>query len=198
MSTSLRASYRPVDRLGEGSWQPRPFNRGAHHRRNRAARGQSSGVPDERENQLKSFNDERSVPSRFRMDIKSTITTAGSSGGPTGGQAFRDQINGTLQRRMRVRDLLSVIGISTGSVEYPQQTLRTNAAAMVAEGNLKPESAYGWTMQTVVPRVIAHWVPASRQILNYAPQLKGADRHGIALRARTQGGGAASVRLGHG
>lgn len=122
---------------------------------------------------LKAFNDERSRPSRFRMDIKSTITTAATSGGPTGGQAFRDQINSTPQRRMRVRDLLPVIGISTGSVEYPQQTLRTNAAATVAEGNLKPESAYGWTMQTVVPRVIAHWVPASRQILDDAPQLKG-------------------------
>lgn len=122
---------------------------------------------------VKSFNDERSRPSRFRMEVKTTITTGATSGGPTGGQAYRDQVNSTAQRRMQVRDLLPVIGISTGSVEVPQQTLRTNAADMVAEAALKPESAYGWTLATVMPKVIAHWVPASRQILDDAPQLKG-------------------------
>jgi len=122
---------------------------------------------------LKAFAEEQSRPARFRLDVKSTITTGSTSGGPTGNQPFRDNANQMPQRRMRVRDLLPTIGITTGSVEYPAQTTRTHAAAMVAEGAEKPEAAYGWTMRTVTPKVIAHWVPASRQILDDAPQLKG-------------------------
>jgi HK97 family phage major capsid protein len=76
------------------------------------------------------------------------------------------------QRRMRVRDLLPIVGISTGAMEYPRQTTRTNAADVVPEGELKPESALGWTMETVTPKVIAHWVPASRQILDDSRQLR--------------------------
>lgn len=122
--------------------------------------------------ELKSFADLRSRPARFRMDLKTTITTGGTSGGPLGGAAYRDDINPLPQRRMRVRDLLPVVGITTGAVEYPKQTTRTNAADTVAEGELKPESAFGWTMETVTPKVIAHWVPASRQILEDSAQLR--------------------------
>jgi HK97 family phage major capsid protein len=71
-----------------------------------------------------------------------------------------------------VRSLLPTVSISTGSVEYPKQTTRTNAAAPVAEGALKPESTYAWRMETVTPKVIAHWIPASVQILEDAPQLR--------------------------
>lgn len=121
---------------------------------------------------LKSFSEETSRPRRFRMELKTTITTGATSGGPVGGQAYRDSVLPLPVRRLRVRDLLPVVGISTGSVEYPKQTLRTNAANTVAEGLLKPESAYSFVMQTVTPKVIAHWVPASRQILEDAPQLR--------------------------
>lgn len=121
---------------------------------------------------LKAFADEVSRPSRFRLEVKTTITTGTTSGGPLGGAAYRDGANALPQRRMRVRDLLPVVGISTGAVEYPKQTTRTNAAATVVEGDAKPESALGWTMETVTPKVIAHWVPASRQILDDAPQLR--------------------------
>lgn len=139
---------------------------------------------------LAAFSDEMSRPGRFRLDIKANITTGGTSGGPLGLPSFRDGLNNIPQRRMQVRDLLPVIGISSGSVEYPQQTTRTNAAAPVAEGAVKPESAYGWTMQTVNPKVIAHWVPASRQILDDAPQLRGVIdtelRYGLALKEEEQ------------
>lgn len=121
---------------------------------------------------LKAFADMHSRPARFRLDVKTTITTGSTSGGPLGGAAFRDGVNALPQRRMRVRDLLPVVGISTGAVEYPKQATRTNAAATVVEGDAKPESTLGWTMETVTPKVIAHWVPASRQILDDAPQLR--------------------------
>lgn len=139
---------------------------------------------------LKSFAEEVSRPARFRVELKTTITTGSTSGGPTGGSAYRDDVNAMPQRRLQVRDLLPVVGISTGNVEYPKQTTRTNAANTVAEGAAKPESAYGWTMQSVTPKVIAHWVPASRQILEDAPQLKGTIDtellYGLALKEEAQ------------
>lgn len=121
---------------------------------------------------IKAFADEHSRPARFRMEVKTTLTTGSTSGGPLGGQAYQDGVNPLPQRRMRIRDLLPVVGISTGAVEYPKQTTRTNASAPVVEGDAKPESALGWTMETVTPKVIAHWIPASRQILDDAPQLR--------------------------
>lgn len=122
---------------------------------------------------LKHFAEERQYrPGRYRMDIKAVVTSAaGSAGGMSA--PYRDQVVSMPRRSVRVRDLLPSVPITTGSVEYPKQTTRTHAAAMVAEGALKPESAYGFTMQTVTPKVIAHWVPASVQILEDAPQLAG-------------------------
>jgi len=121
---------------------------------------------------LKSFADENSRPSRFRMEVKTTITTDSASGGPVGSPAYRDAIVPLPTRRLRVRDLLPKVQITTGSIEYPRQTTRTNNANTVPETTLKPESAYAFTMETVTPKVIAHWVPASRQILEDAPQLR--------------------------
>jgi HK97 family phage major capsid protein len=122
---------------------------------------------------LKSFAEDHSRPGRFRMEVKTTITTGTTSGGPAGSAPYRDGITAMPTRPLRVRNLLPTVQISTGAVEYPKQTTRTNAANTVPETTLKPESAYGFTMQTVTPKVIAHWVPASRQILEDAPQLRG-------------------------
>lgn len=121
---------------------------------------------------LKAFTDEVSRPSRFRMEVKGTITTGSTSGGPLGTPTYRDDVLPMPTRQLHVRDLLPKVQISSGAVEYPKQTTRTNNANTVAEGNAKPESDYGFTMQTVTPKVIAHWVPASRQILEDAPQLR--------------------------
>ena len=121
---------------------------------------------------LKVFADEVSRPSRFRMELKTTITTGSTSGGPTAPAPYRDAILPMPTRQLHVRDLLPKVQITSGSVEYPEQTTRTNAANTVAETITKPESAYGFTMRTVTPSVIAHWVPASRQTLEDAPQLR--------------------------
>lgn len=139
---------------------------------------------------LKEFAELTSRKGQFRMDVKATITTGSTSGGPTGVPAHRDDIVQMPTRPLHVRDLLPKVQITAGSVEYPKQTTRTNNAAPAAETTAKPESAYGWTMQTVVPRVIAHWVPASRQILEDAPQLRDIIdtelRYGLQLREDAQ------------
>jgi HK97 family phage major capsid protein len=137
------------------------------------SQGESWGEQFARADGLKSFAEDHSRPGRFRMEVKSTITTGTTSGGPVGAAPYRDGLAAMPTRPLRVRNLLPTVQISTGAVEYPKQTTRTNNANTVPETTLKPESAYGFTMQTVAPKVIAHWVPASRQILEDAPQLKG-------------------------
>lgn len=154
------------------------------------ADGGSWGEQFARSEGLKSFSEDHTRPGRLRMNVKTTITTGGASGGPAARPTYRDDVVQQPMRRLEVRDLLPVVKIETGAVEYPKQTLRTNAANTVAEGLAKPESAYAWTMVTVTPKVIAHWVPASRQILDDAPQLAGIIdtelRYGLALKEEDQ------------
>ncbi|MBA3446363.1 MAG: phage major capsid protein [Pseudaminobacter sp.] len=122
--------------------------------------------------ELKGFAEYRTRPSRFSMNVKTTITSDTASGGPLTSTA-RDATAVLPQRRLTVRDLLPTIRVTDGSVEYPRQTGRTNNAAPVAEGALKPESALAFEMVTTAIRTIAHWIPASRQVLDDAPQLRG-------------------------
>ena len=135
--------------------------------------------------ELKEFVDNRRRPGRLRMEIKSTILSGSTSAGALT-VPHRDTTVITPQRALSVRSLLPVVPITTGSIEYPKQTVRTNNADVVAEGQVKPESGYAFAMQTLTPKVIAHWVPAARQILEDAPQLAGIIdtelRYGLALK----------------
>jgi len=139
--------------------------------------------------ELKSFANDHSRPGRFRMEVKATITSADTSGGALA-PAQRDTLVTMPKRRMVIRNLLPTIGVSSGSVEYPKQTGRTNNADVVAEGAQKPESGYAFELVTTPIRTIAHWVPASRQILDDAPQLMGLIdtelRYGLELKEESE------------
>ena len=121
---------------------------------------------------IKNFADFRTRPSRFSMDVKATVNTASDSAGALG-SPYRDTTVQLPQRRLTVRNLLPTINVTVGSVEYAAQTTRTNNAAPVAEMATKPESAYAWELRDLPMRVIAHWIPASRQVLDDLPQLRG-------------------------
>lgn len=76
-------------------------------------------------------------------------------------------------RELTVRDLLTPGRTSSSSIQYPQETGFTNAAATVAEdGTLKPQSDIKFDLKTSVVTTIAHWVLATRQILDDAPMLQ--------------------------
>lgn len=122
--------------------------------------------------ELKTFADYRARPSRLSMEVKATVSTAADSAGAMG-TPYRDATVQLPQRRMTVRSLIPTIRVTSGSVEYAQQTTRTNNADMVAELATKPESAYAWELKDLQMRVIAHWIPASRQVLDDLPQLRG-------------------------
>jgi HK97 family phage major capsid protein len=92
------------------------------------------------------------------------------------GTAWSDR-DGTVtalpQRELTVRDLLTVVPTTSGSVDYARQTTRTNNAAVVAEGATKPTSVYVWEQVTATVRVIAHLAKITRQAMDDAVQLQG-------------------------
>lgn len=126
---------------------------------------------------------------RVSMAFKTTITSAGNSAGSLI-VPHRDEALPMPRRRLTIRDLMTVITVESGSVEYARQTARSSAAGMVAEGTAKPESAIAFELATAPIRTIAHWVPASRQVLDDAPQLAGiidSDlRYGLAIKEEDQ------------
>ncbi|GHL06084.1 hypothetical protein ECZU21_50970 [Escherichia coli] len=75
-------------------------------------------------------------------------------------------------RRLTVRDLLAQGRITSNALEYVRENVFTNAAAPVAEGTLKPESNITFTKETANVKTIAHWIQASRQIMDDAPALE--------------------------
>lgn len=76
------------------------------------------------------------------------------------------------QLPLRVRDLLAAGTTSSNAIEFVREKTFTNSAAPVAEGAKKPESALTFEQDTTTVKTLAHWIPASRQILDDAAQLQ--------------------------
>lgn len=84
-------------------------------------------------------------------------------------------------RPLTVRDLLPVAQTDSNIIFYPKENVFTNAAAGIydsssptgaREGVVKPESGLTFTSASVPVETIAHWVPASRQVLDDVPMLQ--------------------------
>jgi len=116
-------------------------------------------------------------PSSGKVDMraKATLTSLTTdAGGSVGAAIERTRLPGILalpQRRLTVRDLISPGRMDGNSLEYVKETGFTNNAGMVAEGAAKPSSDIKLAMVTTSAKVIAHWMKASRQVLDDIPQL---------------------------
>lgn len=127
---------------------------------------------------------------RLRIELKAITTANNSAGGFI--QSARETEPVAIPKRpdLIMRDLLTVMPISTGSVEYPKQSVRTNNAAPVAEGTAKPYSNYGWTKATANVKTIAHLAKLTRQAMDDAPRLQAEVdaemRYGLALAEDSQ------------
>lgn len=111
------------------------------------------------------------------------VVTGGSS---TSGGAFiindRTAIfDNPFRRRLRLRDLVTIGGTTSDTVEFVRVTSETNAAAGVLEADssdptdttgLKPESALAFEVVQPGVKTIAHWVPATNNALADARQLR--------------------------
>lgn len=75
---------------------------------------------------------------------------------------------------LTVRDLFASVTISSNAVEWVREKLFTNnAGPQNGEGTAKPESGLTFEKMSSAVETIAHWIPASRQVLADVPQLRG-------------------------
>jgi len=75
-------------------------------------------------------------------------------------------------RAVRIRDLIPRIPVSEGSLTFLREVTYTNRASPVQETASKPPSAITFEQVNVPLVCIAHWLPASKQVLDDIPLLR--------------------------
>jgi HK97 family phage major capsid protein len=113
---------------------------------------------------------------RAVLDVKAILTSVVTD---TAG-AVGDAINQTRlpnlymmpDRQFRVRDLLTPGRMEGSTLEYVKETGFTNSAAPVAEGAAKPQSDIKLDLVSTTAKVIAHYMKASRQVMDDVPMLR--------------------------
>jgi len=138
---------------------------------------------------------------KLRLDLKAISTTDGAVGLLP--FPYFDGVLDKPKQPLKIRDLLTTVPVTTDSVRYAVQTVRTNAAALVAEGTAKPYSAYKWENQTASIETIAHLAKMTLQAIADAPRLTAEVememRYGLALKIEQEllnGDGTAGHLLG--
>lgn len=96
------------------------------------------------------------------------------------------------QQRLTIRDLLSWGRTTVSSLQFVRETGFTNSADVVSENPAagKPESNITFELDTANVATVAHFIMASRQVLEDAPQLQGYIdgrlMYGLALKEEAQ------------
>lgn len=111
-----------------------------------------------------------------RIELKTAITNVATTVGSQTLQVLtpRQRVSGLIvqpEQPLMVRDLIPVGPTTSNAIEFIRETGFTNAAAPVAENTTKPESAMTFGLEVAPVRTIAHWIPASRQVIADAPML---------------------------
>jgi len=107
--------------------------------------------------------------------IISALTT--DADGSAGDLLIPQRVDGIVApptRRMTVRDLLTPGRTAGNAIQYVKETGWTNNAATVSEtsGAAKPQSDIKFDVVNTSVTTIAHWVKATKQILDDVPQLQ--------------------------
>lgn len=176
-----------MEKLGATNQEIEGMKANLHQLEQKMARGSFGGEPQREKSigarvtesdQLHEFAEKASSgKGGVSLSLKATLTSATTNAAGSVGAgliATRDPEIVTLVRpRLTIRNLLPTIQVSSNSVEVVKETGRNLNAGMVAEGAAKPSSDLQLTLSTLPIRTIAHWMKASRQILDDMPQLSG-------------------------
>lgn len=129
---------------------------------------------------------------KARVEVKNTILGE-ASGDPTNVLVQADRLPGIVPgafRALNVLDFVNTGVTSSNQIEYTRELAWTNDAAETAEGAQKPESDLTFELVQDPVRTIAHFIKASKQILDDAPMLASyIDRrmqHGVRSRLQKQ------------
>ncbi|MEP7240633.1 MAG: phage major capsid protein [Devosia sp.] len=112
---------------------------------------------------------------RLAIPVKATLTSLTTdAAGSVGDLAVADRPGFILppRRKLRMRDLFAPGQTSAGALEWPKMTGRTNGAETQTEAATKGQSDMKFDLIQWPVRTIAHWMIASKQILDDAPALK--------------------------
>jgi len=82
------------------------------------------------------------------------------------------QIIGPRDRALRIRDLIPTSPTTSNAIEYVEETGYTIGADVVPEGEVKPASELEFGLRNMPVETIAHWIPATRQIISDAAQMR--------------------------
>jgi HK97 family phage major capsid protein len=139
--------------------------------------------------ELADFQKRQHGRGRVSIKIENVVTTAAAGGLiPSDVRVNEPALLG--RNRLTVRALCAPGRTTTGLVQYPRQTGFTNNARSVSEGVTKPESSVTYEMVDAPVRTVAHFIVASRQALDDAPQLEtlidGDLRYGLAQEEEVQ------------
>lgn len=133
---------------------------------------------------------------RFNMEVKAIISSLTTdANGSAGDLIVPMRVPGIVagpQRRMTIRDLLMPGRTASNSVSFVKETGFTNSAATHTEtaGSVKPQSEIKFDETLAAVTTIAHFVIATRQILDDVPMLQsyldGRLRYGLMLAEEDQ------------
>ncbi|HEV8445453.1 MAG TPA: phage major capsid protein [Gemmatimonadaceae bacterium] len=100
------------------------------------------------------------------VDLQATLVdTSGGSGGPLIVPDYRPGVIMLGLRRLVVADLIAPGSTDSNAIIYMKELAETNAAAAVAEGTAKPESALSFVQATDPVTKIATWIPVTTEML---------------------------------
>lgn len=157
-----------------------------------APKSLGSAFTEGSEDEIKSLASGRG---RFRKDIKAIISSLTTDADGSAGDLIvpqRAPMVPPVQRRMTIRDLIMPGRTNSTSIQYPKETGYTNNAATHTEtgGTTKPQSEIKFDLTTVPVTTVAHFVMATRQILEDVPMLQsyidGRLRYGLAFAEELQ------------
>ena len=126
--------------------------------------------------QFKSFAENPRANSRATLHVKDITSATTAAPGSAGALTTPQVVPGIVappNQILHIRDLIAPGGTDSNSIEYIRETgFTNNAAAQATEGTLKGKSDLQFADETAAVRTIAHYIKASRQILDDASQLE--------------------------
>lgn len=132
-----------------------------------------------------------------RMEFKTAIINATGQNQPLVPSDRLGGIWATPNRVLRIRDVLPASGTTSNLIEFTRESAFTNNAGPQISGSpeayenvTKPESAITFTLANEAVVTLAHFIPASKQVLDDSPSLEGHINnrlmYGLKLKEETQ------------